>query len=169
MARGDIERTVQQSVLERLTDSEPGRPGDPPVTWAQSVRNYKQSVRRDIEWLLNTRRIKDPPPEALDETRHSLYEYGVPDITSLSRDSLDDRVELVREVEETIRLFEPRLDRVRVTLLETDSQDEKFRRELRFVIEGLLKMDPSPEHVVFDTVLEFSSGEFDVKGDASAR
>jgi len=53
-----------------------------------------------------------------------------------------------------------------VSLVETEG--ENARRELRFLIEAVLRMDPNPEPVVFDTVLEFSSGEYDVKGDARA-
>jgi type VI secretion system protein ImpF len=36
-------------------------------------------------------------------------------------------------------------------------------RTLRFRIEGLLIMDPAPEHVSFDTVLELTSGEYEVR------
>ena len=49
---------------------------------------------------------------------------------------------------------------VRVAIVETE-YDKK--RELRFLIEALLKMEPSPEQVAFDTVLEFSSGKFQVR------
>jgi type VI secretion system protein ImpF len=38
-------------------------------------------------------------------------------------------------------------------------------RTLRFVIEGLLRIDPAPEHISFDTTLELTSGEYAVKGD----
>ena len=34
---------------------------------------------------------------------------------------------------------------------------------VRFSVEALLRMDPSPELVVFDTVLEVARGEFDVR------
>jgi type VI secretion system protein ImpF len=68
-------------------------------------------------------------------------------------------------VEETIALFEPRLTHVRVTI--TDS-DEPGRREVRFVVEAVLEMEPSPEQVVFDTVLEVSSSTFAVEGGADA-
>jgi predicted component of type VI protein secretion system len=37
-------------------------------------------------------------------------------------------------------------------------------RVLKFVIEGLLCMDPAPEAVRFDTVLELGKGEYEVKG-----
>ena len=56
----------------------------------------------------------------------------------------------------------PRLADVRITVVEAEG--EHFRRELRFHIEGTLRMDPTPEQVVFDTVLHFSSGEYDIAG-----
>jgi type VI secretion system protein ImpF len=39
---------------------------------------------------------------------------------------------------------------------------------LRFQIQGLLDMDPAPEHISFDTVLQLSSGEYQVRGEPSA-
>ena len=41
-------------------------------------------------------------------------------------------------------------------------------RQLRFQIEALLLMDPAPELISFDTVLELASGEYQVKGEQSA-
>jgi type VI secretion system protein ImpF len=166
MARTELERTVQQPLLDRLIDLEPRLRGESAMTMAQSVRQLKASVRRDLEWLLNTRRIADPLPDHLDETERSLYMYGLPDITSMSRDATGVRPKLLRQVERAIAIFEPRLARVRVSLVETEG--ENHRRELRFLIEGTLRMDPNPEQVVFDTVLEFSSGEYQVKGEAIA-
>ena len=42
-------------------------------------------------------------------------------------------------------------------------------RVLRFTIEAMMKIDPAPEHVTFDTMLELNSGEYAVKGDDGAR
>jgi type VI secretion system protein ImpF len=165
MARPELERTVQQSVLDRLIDLDPRATADAPSTFAQSVRQYKATVRRDLEWLLNTRRIAIPAPDALEEVTHSLYHYGLPDITSLSADSPESRVWLVRRIEETIELFEPRLTGVRVSLSETSGASG---REMRFLIEGTLRMDPTPEQVVFDTVLELGSGQYQVSGVSGA-
>ena len=161
MARPELERTVQQSVLDRLIDLDPRATADPPGSYAQSVRQYKAAVRRDLEWLLNTRRIVTPAPDSLEEVTHSLYHYGLPDITSLSSDSPESRVWLVRRIEEAIELFEPRLTGVRVSL---SAETANGSRELRFLIEGTLRMDPTPEQVVFDTVLELGSGQYQVAG-----
>lgn len=160
MPKRTIERTVQQSVLDRLIDEDPRQPADVSLSWAQSVRSLKEALRRDVEWLLNTRRIHQPAPEVLEEVDKSLYHYGLPDLTSLSADDPRTRQVLIRHVEEAIQVFEPRLTNVRVSLVESEYDRT---RELRFVIEGLFKMEPSPEQVAFDTVLETSSGKFQVR------
>ena len=160
MAKREIERTVQPSLIDRLTDEDPRTPADAPTTYAESLRRFKSGVQRDLEWLLNTRRTADTPPEDLTEVTNSLYLYGVPDITSMSRDSLAARKRLLRHIEETLAQFEPRLTDVRISLLDLDG--EHRRRELRFVVEATLQLDPTPEQVMFDTVLEFSSGQYDI-------
>jgi len=160
-----LERSARPSVLDRLLDQQPRNSTEVPPSWSDSVRDLKTAVRRDLEWLLNTRRIAEPAPEAYEELNRSLYHYGFPDITSLGRDARDTKVRLLRWVEETLAVHEPRLAGVRVTLAETDADS---RRQLHFLIEGLLRMEPNPEQVVFDTVLEISSGEYHVKGDGSA-
>jgi type VI secretion system protein ImpF len=165
MAKTEIERTVQQSLLDRLIDLDPRSTVEPAMTWAQSVRQLKAALRRDLEWLLNTRRNFEALPEQFEELRHSVYWYGLPDITSMSRDSAEQRIWLARQIEETISAFEPRLAGVRVSIREMEGE---VRRELRFVIEGMLRMDPNPEQVVFDTVLELSSGEYQVGGTGGA-
>ena len=166
MAKREIERTVQPSLLDRLTDLEPRGGGDARITYLESVRNFKASIQRDLEWLLNTRRIPAQPPDVLEELRQSMYLYGLPDLTSLSRDDPAARQQLLRRVEGTIAQFEPRLTDVRITMVEAEGEQRK--RELRFVVEGTLVMDPTPEQVVFDTVLNFSSGEYEVAGASNA-
>lgn len=162
MAKREIERTVQPSVLDRLTDLEPRIAADPRTTYADSLRQFKATVQRDLEWLLNTRRIPEPADDGFPELEHSLYNYGVPDITSLSSDSVGDRERLLLQVEETLQLFEPRLENVKISMIEL--QGESKRRELRFIVEATLRLDPTPEQVMFDTVLHFSTGEVEVSG-----
>ncbi|HEX5438695.1 MAG TPA: type VI secretion system baseplate subunit TssE [Gemmatimonadaceae bacterium] len=159
MARMEIEHAVQQSLLDRLIDEDPWTSREGGMSRAESVRALKASVRRDLEWLLNTRRAPDAGDVVLEEVRHSLYAYGFPDITSMSRDSASTRAWLIQQVEEAITTFEPRLSGVHVSVVEAKTE----RRELRLLIEASLRMDPHPEHIVFDTVLELSSGEYQIK------
>lgn len=165
MARREAEENVTQSILERMTDLDPASATDPPQTRAQSVRQLKSALRRDLEWLLNTRQIPGGVPESYRELEKSLYGYGLPDVTNLSANSTRDRNRLLRMLEGTIASFEPRLSGVKVTIVDSGSNSG---RQLRFQIEGLLLMDPAPELISFDTVLQLSSGEYQVKGEQSA-
>lgn len=165
MARAESENHVTQSVLERLIDREPASPSDPPRAYAQSVRQMKASVRRDLEWLLNTRRNPEAADASHPHLSRSLYNFGLPDLTSLSHESASDRARLLQMVESTIATFEPRLVRVRVMPLDPP---RGAAHVMRFQIEGMLLMDPEPEHISFDTVLQLASGEYQVKGDGGA-
>lgn len=165
MARWEPEQTVTQSVLERLIDRDPSLSADPVPTRAQSVRQLKASLRRDLEWLLNTRRTPLPASSEFVQVEQSLYNFGLPDVTSLSWDSSRDRSRLARMLEETLATFEPRITALKVVPLESSQGSQHV---LRFQIQGLLDMDPAPEHISFDTVLQLSSGEYQVKGEPSA-
>ena len=160
----ELDRPVQQSVLDRLVDFEPGTTSERLPTREESLAALKTSLRRDLEWLLNTRREMVDIPESLEETRRSALRYGLPDVTSLPRNGADGHARLARAVEEAITLFEPRLMRVKVTLA-TIAAEGASRSELRFIVEGVLRLDPSPERVVFDTVLELAKGEYQVVGE----
>ena len=163
MARPD-ELVVTPSVLDRLIDLEPRQAEDSPSTRAQSVRRLRTAVRRDLEWQLNTRRNPDEAPESLAELSQSVYNYGLPDFSAVSLNSPKDRGWLLVEVERTVALFEPRLKDVRVTLLD----EPGVNRALHFQIEGMLQMDPAPEQVSFDTVLQLTNGEYQIRGDRGA-
>lgn len=159
------ERSAQLSVLDRLIDQEPKRTTEAPPSAAQSLRDLKSSLRRDIEWLLNTRCSIQEPPAGSTELLRSLYVYGLPDVCSLSLSSTRDFRRLSRAMEAALATFEPRLRSIRVALVPVS---DRTSRVLRFQIEGVLRLEPVPEHVTFDTMLELTSGEYEVKGEPGA-
>ncbi len=160
MAKPDQDFTVTQSLIDRLDSSK-----DPGATRANSVRLLKDGLRRDLIWLLNSRRNPEAAGDSLKEVSASLYNYGLPDFASLTINSPRDRSRLLVEIEKSLALFEPRLKNIRVSFAEDPTIGS---RVLRFQIEGQLQMDPSPERVSFDTVLQLSSGEYQVRGDRGA-
>jgi len=161
MARFEPDPNVTISVLDRLIDNEPNVPADPPAGRSHSVRQLKAALRRDLEWLLNTRRTPDAVENTDLELHDSLYNYGLPDTSSMSMLSPADQNRLLRMMEQTISVFEPRIQGARVTL----ESPASGARSLRFCIEGLLKLDPAPERVSFDTVLDLTNREYEVKGE----
>lgn len=158
--RTELERTVQPSLLDRLTDEKPAQPADSRISREESVRLYRQAVQRDIAWLFNTRRSILPVPDAYREVLHSVHEYGIPDTTVISVGTADGQQELESILQEALERFEPRLANPRVRIVEAD---QVAAPQVRFTVEAVLRMDPSPEAVVFDAILEVARAEYDVR------
>ena len=152
MARG-VETLITQSILERLSSAE-----DWPATRAQSLRLLRESMKRDMEWLLNTRRSLLAGVHAYPAVNRSILQFGLIDTSSLSLSSSIDHKRLQLAVQQCIDEFEPRLQNTRVNI----ETDDLKRRQLRFHIEGQIRLDPAPEEITFDTVLDLTSGEYSV-------
>ena len=154
---------VTLSVLDRLVDTDPQNSSEAPLTRAESVRRLRIAVRRDLEWLLNSRRIAIPPDPALIEVNRSTYVYGLPDISSVSLSNRTEQSKLLAAIERTIQIFEPRLTDVRIIPVKDDSKNSIQRLDFR--IEGLLLMDPAPVHITFDTTLDGINQNYRIKSD----
>ena len=160
MAKIRDEQPLIPSVLDRLLDNEPQNSREAPLTRSQVLRQLKQSVRRDLENLLNTRWRVASWPEEYEELDHSLVGYGIPDFTGSNMSLKSERERLRKTVEEVIKRFDPRFKSVEVSL-----PDDSFPadRALRFRIDGLLHAEPAPEPVVFDSTMEPATATFEVK------
>jgi type VI secretion system protein ImpF len=155
------EVAVQRPLFDRLVDLDPRTPGEQAPSRAQAVRALKDALRRDLEWLLNARRTPIEIPRACEELRKSVFNYGLPDISSMSIHSQSDEAYLLDLLEKTIALYEPRLADVKVVAREAFN---KFDRMLHFHIEAMLLVDPAPESISFDTVFQVDQGACEVKG-----
>lgn len=159
MARSDYEIRVTSSVLDRLLDFEPKSSAEAPKSRSKSLAELKQSVRRDLEWLLNTRSFIGEIDENLEEVNKSVIVFGIPDFTGMSAKSDSELNRLTRTLERAIKTFEPRFLNVKVSLEPVSNID----RLLKFRIEAQLNIEPSPEPIAFDTILQLGSGDFQVK------
>lgn len=158
MASKEENARITLSVFDRLIDLDPKASTEPPLSRSASLQELKHAVRRDLEWLLNTR---CHVPEGVSETaemRRSVAFYGLPDILGMSPKNPAEQKRLTAALEAAIKIFEPRFLNPKVVLEPVDAVD----RQLRFRIEATLDVDPTPEPVVFDTILQTGSGEFGV-------
>lgn len=160
MSRFDNEVRVSWSVLDRLIDYDPNLSQDAPKSQSASLVELKQAVRRDLEWLLNTRCHIENVDNGLEEAPRSVAFYGLPDFTSISAKSAGERDRMIKAIETAVEIFEPRFSGLKVTLEPISNVD----RTLKFRIEATLEVEPTPEPVVFDTVLQLGSGNFAVTG-----
>jgi type VI secretion system protein ImpF len=153
-------KNVQQGLLDRLIDNEPDNRNETPITRAESLRQFRLAVKRDLEWLLNTTRMPIEVPDYCGEVKHSVLFYGLPDVNSISVQNYGDEQRLMRSLEAAIEMFEPRLARTRVTGREAFSARQQ---SITFHVEAMLMIEPAPERISFDTVLEISKGAYSVK------
>lgn len=156
--RQDQEIRITPSLLDRLTDYEPRTSTEAPKSRSASLAELKLSVKRDLEWLLNARSYPVDVDEDLEEVPKSVVAYGLPDFTGISARNHNDLKKITEQLETAIGNFEPRLLDLNVSMEPVSSTD----RELRFKVEAFLNVEPTPEPVVFDTVLELGSGDFQI-------
>jgi type VI secretion system protein ImpF len=159
MSRFDNDIRITTSVLDRLIDTEPDVKSEAPASRQKSLRDLKAAVKRDLEWLLNSRQVVGGIPDELKETSHSLAAFGLPDFTGVSLKNVAEQAFVRRTIERAISLFEPRLEDVMVMLIPGSTGEQV----MRFRIDARLKVDPAPEPVTFDTLLQLDNGQYVVR------
>jgi type VI secretion system protein ImpF len=153
-------REIVPSLLDRLIDDNPNGAEESPATRFQDVSAFRASVGRDLESLLNTRReLLYELSADFEEVNRSLLVYGLPDFTAFNLLDVGDLARLRRAIEGAIANFEPRLQRVRVTMEPPKQSD----RAVHFRIDALLRVEPAPQPVTFDTILQLGTQEYVVK------
>jgi len=159
---------AQLPLLDRLIDDAPESAADPPLSAAEALAALRRSVQRDLEALLNARRRWRSWPAELTELNVSAVGYGIPDFTAGALNDPQRRERLRAEIEETIRRFEPRFASVRVLALsDRDEHGSPSRGRdgspteptLRLRIEAMLRAEPAPEPVAFDTLVNAATAD----------
>lgn len=145
------------SLLDRLLDNAPELAADPPRTRQQVLRDTRAALRRDLEMLLNTRFSPATPPPGLVELRVSLLRFGMPDFIGAGMTGRDQRDAFARQVEATIRMFEPRLHDVRVSVLDPRQRAERL---LRLRIEAVAVLHEGAMPVTLATALDPATMRF---------
>lgn len=154
---------VQLPLLDRLIDDAPDTQREPAPSAAETVEILRRSVRRDLEALLNARRRWRSWPDGYTELDTSPVGYGIPDFTAGAFNDQRRRDELRAEIEQTIRRFEPRLTGLRVSLLDGKNS---LGATLHLRIDALLRVDPAPEPIAFDTLVDAATAEVVVRASA---
>jgi type VI secretion system protein ImpF len=147
---------LQPSLLDRLTDDEPGNTAEPRERRVLSLRTLREGVLRDLAWLLNTTNLLSVVDTGkLPHLANSVLNYGVPDLSGNSVSSLD-VTRLERSIRQAIWDFEPRLIRSTVTVRAVAGETE--HNKLTFEIEADLWAQPYPERLYLKTELDLERG-----------
>ncbi len=160
MAELTSKEHLQPSLLDRLTDNNPTKESDTLDERVMSLRRLRESVIRDLEWLLNTaclanvQDLTDYP-----EVRRSAINYGVPDITGAMASGRD-IVKMERELRQAILDFEPRVLPGTLKVSVTINDQEMSANTMFFEIQGELWWQPLPERFYLKTTLDLELGKF---------
>lgn len=153
---------LQPSLLDRLADDEPEKKEESRDKRILSFTKLKQSVMRDLQWLLNagcletTQDLSDYP-----QVKKSVLNYGLPDLSGTTASNVDSTT-LERMLRQTIVNFEPRIlaDSLKVRVSNRDKHNN-----IIFEIEGELWSQPTPERLYLKTILDVELGSVEVKGE----
>lgn len=151
---------AELSLLNRLTDLEPGSKSEARMSAWQTVREFRASLCNDLTALLNTRRADQDFDPAFEEAANSLLTFGVADFTAYNLKSSVDRERVRRSIERAIRQFEPRLAQVVVTVEEPDP----LRPALLFQISACLKGAEDEELLLLPGSLYHDSRRIEIAG-----
>lgn len=154
MTKVDKKKNLRPSILDRLIDNEPHLQVESEKNRHQRLRELRNSVRRDLECLLNSRFRVIGPPDLHREMQTSILNYGLPDLATVNIVDHAKKQAFTLQLEKLLKTYEPRFKSVKVSYQENQDNTD---RTLRFRIDATLYADPAPEFVVFDSTLEPTS------------
>lgn len=148
MAKIRSQSPILPSLLDRLIDDEPEQPLERARSAPALLQDIKANLRRDLEWLLNTRLYRPQHFDNHPELRQSLIAYGLPDFSTVQLGSEEHCEEFRTIIQATIERLEPRLRRVQV---EISPAGEAHERTLYLRINATLLVEPDPVPLLFDS------------------
>jgi type VI secretion system protein ImpF len=162
MAELTPQERLQPSLLDRLTDLEPEKKTETRDRRVLSFRRLKESVLRDLAWLLNTGHLQTVEPlDAYPAVGASVLNYGVPDFSGLIAAGMDTAV-LEKAVHRAIVNFEPRIAPKSLRVSVVVAKEAMNRNAMTFKIEGELWAEPTPMALYLKTELDLESGDVTV-------
>jgi type VI secretion system protein ImpF len=151
MKPADKNKKLRMPVLDCLLDDQPDASSEPALSSSMRLEQLRESLRRDLESLFNSRQCSISPPDNCAELSASLLNYGLPDPATINLNSSHGIKTFCSRIETTITDFEPRIKSVRVVPRGKDRAEDSI---FRFRVEALLHASPANETIVFDSSLD---------------
>ncbi len=145
-------------LFDRLVGREEVPPPQGPPGRTLDREGLRESVRRELERMLNTR--SSIPAPLLEDRPLTAIEYGMPDFGTVSAANDDDQRRLIRWLLRAVEAFEPRLRSPRVDAVEVTAQGQG----LVFSLAGELVAGAVREPIVFPVVIDQQGAEVSTRG-----
>jgi type VI secretion system protein ImpF len=147
-------------LLDRLTDHHPDNRNEAPGERMMTKTAFRQSVLRDISFLLNTTNAEaETDLTGAEHVRRSVINFGVPALSG--RHLIDDDLDAVRDaMKDAIRTFEPRVLPESLVLKSLPSEDGyRTHNQLTMEIRGQLWSEPYPIDLLLRSRVDLESGQ----------
>jgi type VI secretion system protein ImpF len=161
---------LQPSLLDRLTDHEPGSQVEPHEARVLSRRQLREAVLRDLSWLFNAvceepdpRRRDDPERTALWQSvphaRDSVMNFGILPLTGQTFSVINFPF-IEAQIRQSIIRFEPRLDPATVEVRIGNDLSTGLRpTSLRLSIKGQMWNQPVPLELLLSADVDVDTGQ----------
>lgn len=100
---------LQPSLLDRLVDDAPGETVESRDRRTISIRQLREAVRRDLNWLFNAKSLPiDHPGWQYEHVRQSVVNFGMPDLAGVPTSANRAR-RIQASMRSAVEWFEPRI------------------------------------------------------------
>lgn len=164
---------LQPSLLDRLTDHQPGTQQEALADRVLNKKQLRDAVLRDLSWLFNTT-MQEPPVLSPDverqrmwaeatAARDSVLNFGIPSLSGITVSYLEfPRLEIL--IRQAIMRFEPRIDpKTLVVKISNDLSTGLKPTNLRLVIKGQMWNQPVPLELLLSADVDVDTGQTAVR------
>lgn len=159
MADKMMTERLQPSLLDRLTDDDPGNLQEGREARVIDIRRLREIVQRDLSWLLNTNNAQSwIDTERYPLTAKSVLNYGVREVAGDY--AVKERANMIRKsIALAIEAFEPR---IRKGSAEVEIRTEQVNRNsiIAFDIRADMWAEPIPVELYLRSSVDLTTGEF---------
>ena len=154
---------LQPSLLDRLTDDEPGERQESREKRVLSPLRLRESALRDLGWLFNTTQLSAVQDlSGHPEVAKSVLNFGLPDLAGRTVSGIDvPRMEAL--LRQAIWDFEPRLLRNTVAVQLIVNNNEATQNAMSFIVEAELWSQPIPLQLYLRTEIDLEDGDVSVR------
>ncbi len=138
-------------LLDRLKDDRPDQPIEAPANRLFSLQTLRDSVRTDLESLLNTEKLDSLTNlTARPNVAKSVLNYGLGGFAGKTLSGTDPN-KVAEAVRETLLKYEPRIMAESIVVR---SKRKAATNAIVLEIEGDLWAEPAPEHLYLKTTID---------------
>jgi len=149
-------------LLDRLCNDRPDALQESRNQRVISMSAYRENVRRDIGWLLNSRAPRPENGLGEGEAASSVVNYGLPDLCGRTASSVyvDEMERIMRK---TLLNFEPRIIPGSLVVTAVTDADDMSYRAMSFEIKAKIKANPVPQEMNLRTAVDLETGRWETE------